>query len=74
MKDLMFHMTAMGKGKFVQHDILLGIMLTILQAVDAVYINGGNSEGFFMVAATARRQNNVVQTVLYLRVRLCKVY
>ncbi|XP_005108219.1 uncharacterized protein LOC101853644 [Aplysia californica] len=38
------------------------------KAVDAVYINGGNSEGVFMVTATARRQDNFVQTVLYLRI------
>lgn len=37
------------------------------KAVDAVYFNGGNKDGQFFVAATARRQNNVVQTVLYLR-------
>ncbi|OWF52519.1 hypothetical protein KP79_PYT06824 [Mizuhopecten yessoensis] len=37
------------------------------KAVDAVYFNGGNKDGQYMVAATARRQNNVVQTVLYLR-------
>ncbi|KAI8740892.1 CAunnamed protein product [Biomphalaria glabrata] len=38
------------------------------EAVDAVYFNGGNAQGVFMVAATARRHNNVVQTILYLRI------
>ncbi|KAL5011149.1 hypothetical protein ScPMuIL_013454 [Solemya velum] len=37
------------------------------KAVDAVYFNGGNESGQYIVAATARRQNNVVQTILYLR-------
>ncbi|KAH9500211.1 hypothetical protein Btru_077485 [Bulinus truncatus] len=37
------------------------------EAVDAVYFNGGNSQGVFIVAATARRHNNIVQTILYLR-------
>ncbi|KAK3089151.1 hypothetical protein FSP39_001292 [Pinctada imbricata] len=36
-------------------------------AVDAVYFNGGNELGYYFVAATARRQNNIVQTILYLR-------
>ncbi|CAL1532789.1 unnamed protein product [Lymnaea stagnalis] len=36
-------------------------------AVDAVYFNGGNSSGVFLVAATARRQDNIVQTILYIR-------
>eukprot|EP00105_Crassostrea_gigas_P043190 XP_019927338.1 PREDICTED: uncharacterized protein LOC105339207 isoform X2 [Crassostrea gigas] len=37
------------------------------KAVDAVYFNAGNQDGYFFVAATARRQNNRVQTLLYLR-------
>ncbi|XP_056014568.1 uncharacterized protein LOC125676912 isoform X2 [Ostrea edulis] len=37
------------------------------KAVDAVYFNGGNKDGYFLVTATARRQDNVVQTLLYLR-------
>lgn len=37
-------------------------------AVDAVYFNGGNKDGQYVVAATARRQNNIVQTILYLRI------
>nr|XP_022294324.1 uncharacterized protein LOC111104596 [Crassostrea virginica] len=37
------------------------------KAVDAVYFNAGNKDGYFFVAATARRQNNRVQTLLYLR-------
>ncbi|KAJ8314692.1 hypothetical protein KUTeg_006842, partial [Tegillarca granosa] len=37
------------------------------KAVDAVYFNGGNKDGQYIMAATARRQNNVVQTILYLR-------
>ncbi|CAG2238130.1 unnamed protein product [Mytilus edulis] len=37
-------------------------------AVDAVYFNGGNKDGQYLVAATARRQNNIVQTILYLRI------
>lgn len=37
------------------------------QAVDAVYFNGGNKDGSYMVAATARRHNNLVQTMLYIR-------
>ena len=39
-----------------------------VQAVDAVYFNGGDAEGNFMVAATARRHNNLVQTILLFRV------
>ena len=39
-----------------------------VQAVDAVYVNGGDAEGNFMVAATARRHNNLVQTILLFRV------
>ncbi|XP_059177655.1 uncharacterized protein LOC131956986 [Physella acuta] len=37
-------------------------------AVDAVYFNGGNSDGVFLVAATARRHEGIVQTILYLQV------
>ncbi|XP_061177236.1 uncharacterized protein LOC133185967 [Saccostrea echinata] len=37
------------------------------KAVDAVYFNAGNRDGYFLVTATARRQNNIVQTLLYLR-------
>ncbi|KAK3580274.1 hypothetical protein CHS0354_023512 [Potamilus streckersoni] len=37
------------------------------KAVDAVYFTGSNAEGQFLVAATARRQNNIVQTIVYLR-------
>lgn len=36
------------------------------KAVDAVYFNGGNSEGVFMVAALARRPKGVFNGVLYL--------
>ncbi|XP_076444744.1 uncharacterized protein LOC143282822 [Babylonia areolata] len=36
-------------------------------AVDAVYFNGGDAEGNYMVAATARRHNNLVQTILLFR-------
>ena len=39
-----------------------------VQAVDAVYFNGGDAEGNYMVAATARRHDNLVQTTLLLRV------
>lgn len=38
------------------------------KAVDAVYFNGANKDGFYFVAATARRHENLVQTLLYLRV------
>ncbi|KAL8588233.1 hypothetical protein ACOMHN_062090 [Nucella lapillus] len=36
-------------------------------AVDAVYFNGGDAAGNYMVAATARRHNNLVQTILLFR-------
>ncbi|KAK6170139.1 hypothetical protein SNE40_018606 [Patella caerulea] len=36
------------------------------QAVDAVYFNGGNKDGVYMVAATARRHKNLTQTILIL--------
>ncbi|XP_074660914.1 uncharacterized protein LOC141913314 [Tubulanus polymorphus] len=38
------------------------------KAVDAVYFNGGDGKGTFVVAATARRQNNLIQTILYIRI------
>ncbi|XP_067675175.1 uncharacterized protein [Haliotis asinina] len=38
------------------------------KAVDAVYFNGGNKEGYFIVTATARRHKNLVQTIVLLRV------
>jgi hypothetical protein len=40
------------------------MFLIVFQAVDAVYFNGGNKDGQYMVAATARRHNNIVQTIL----------
>ena len=40
------------------------------QAVDAVYFNGSNRDGVFLVAATARRHQGLVQTLLYVRVSL----
>ncbi|KAK7107098.1 uncharacterized protein [Littorina saxatilis] len=36
-------------------------------AVDAVYFNGGDADGNYMVAATARRHDNLVQTILLFR-------
>ncbi|ESO93220.1 hypothetical protein LOTGIDRAFT_119476 [Lottia gigantea] len=36
-------------------------------AVDAVYFNGGSKDGVYMVLATARRHNNLTQTILILR-------
>ena len=44
--------------------------LLLAQAVDAVYLTGSNKEGQFLVTATARRHNNHVQTIVYLRVSL----
>lgn len=38
------------------------------KAVDAVYFTGSNDHGCYIVAATARRQKNIVQTLLYLKV------
>ena len=38
------------------------------KAVDAVYFNGANQDGCFFVGATSRRQGDLVQTLLYLRV------
>ena len=38
------------------------------QAVDAVYFNGGNKEGYYCVFATARRHKGLVQTLLFIRV------
>ncbi|XP_064628452.1 uncharacterized protein LOC135488020 [Lineus longissimus] len=37
------------------------------KAVDAVYFNGGNANDDFFVTATARRHDNLVQTILMLR-------
>jgi len=37
------------------------------KAVDAVYFNGASSNGTYFVAATARRHENLVQTILYIR-------
>ncbi|XP_060593544.1 uncharacterized protein LOC132748017 [Ruditapes philippinarum] len=37
------------------------------KAVDAVYLTGSNKEGQFLVTATARRHDNHVQTIVYLR-------
>ncbi|KAL4233769.1 hypothetical protein ACF0H5_008447 [Mactra antiquata] len=37
------------------------------KAVDAVYLTGSNKEGQFLVTATARRHNNHIQTIVYLR-------
>ncbi|XP_064594937.1 uncharacterized protein LOC135461674 isoform X2 [Liolophura sinensis] len=37
-------------------------------AVDAVYFNGGDRNGTYLVAATARRHNNIVQTILLIRI------
>jgi len=44
------------------------------QAVDAVYFNGGSPSGQFFVAATARRHNGFVQTLLYIRVTAFWIY
>ncbi|ELU09306.1 hypothetical protein CAPTEDRAFT_151881 [Capitella teleta] len=38
------------------------------KSVDAVYFNAANEQGFYFVAATARRQEGLVQTLLYIRV------
>ena len=40
------------------------------KAVDAVYFNGANKEGYFFVGATARRHEKLTQTLLYIRVTL----
>ncbi|GFO33376.1 hypothetical protein PoB_005988100 [Plakobranchus ocellatus] len=40
---------------------------TYYLAVDAVYFNGVNEDGAFIVAATARRPENFVNTVLFLQ-------
>ena len=45
----------------------------MVQAVDAVYFNGGDEKGNFMVAATARRQDNLIQTILLYRVGLTTI-
>ncbi|XP_052807198.1 uncharacterized protein LOC128236389 [Mya arenaria] len=37
------------------------------KAVDAVYLTGSNKNGQFMVTATARRHDNHVQTIVFLR-------
>ncbi|XP_045197866.2 uncharacterized protein LOC123552343 [Mercenaria mercenaria] len=37
------------------------------KAVDAVYLTGSNKKGQFLVTATARRHNNHVQTIVFLR-------
>jgi hypothetical protein len=38
------------------------------KAVDAVYFNGANQDGWYFVAATARRHEGLVQTLLYIRI------
>ena len=38
------------------------------EAVDAVYFNGANKEGYFFVGATARRHEKLTQTLLFIRV------
>ena len=43
-------------------------------AVDAVYFNGGNEEGYYFVGATARRHNKLLQTLLYIRVPGIYIY
>ena len=42
--------------------------LLYFQAVDAVYFNGTNKEGYYFVGATARRHEKLTQTLLYIRV------
>jgi len=37
-----------------------------------VYFNGASASGQYFVAATARRHNGLVQTLLYIRVSICK--
>lgn len=44
-----------------------------LQAVDAVYFSSANKDGYYLVTATARRQNGMIQVLTYLRVRVATV-
>lgn len=37
------------------------------KAVDAVYFNGASKDGCYFVGATARRHDNLIQTLLYIR-------
>ncbi|KAL7641049.1 UNVERIFIED_CONTAM: hypothetical protein RMT77_008186 [Armadillidium vulgare] len=38
------------------------------KAIDAVYFNAGNRDGYYMVMATARRPKSVINGLLYLRI------
>ncbi|KAB7505170.1 hypothetical protein Anas_01790 [Armadillidium nasatum] len=38
------------------------------KAIDAVYFNAGNRDGYYMVMATARRPKGVINGLLYLRI------
>lgn len=48
--------------------LITSIVLLFKQAVDAVYFNGGSKDGCYFVGATARRHDNLIQTLLYIRV------
>ena len=49
-------------------------MIYYFQAVDAVYFCQSNAEGFYLVTATARRQNGMIQILTYLRVSLFSLF
>lgn len=38
------------------------------QAIDAVYFQGGNKDGVYFVAATARRPHHVINGFVFLKV------
>lgn len=40
-----------------------------LKAIDAVYFNSASKDGQYLVGATARRPNGVINGFLYIRVR-----
>ena len=52
-------------------DFLKGLQfLTCMKGIDAVYFNGANKEGAYIVTALARRPRGVFNTMLYLRVSI----
>jgi len=43
---------------------------SVSQAIDAVYFQGGNKDGAYFVTALARRPHRVVNSFIFLRVRI----
>lgn len=57
-----------SKSNIEQMEIIQPLSEQYPKAVDAVYFNGSNSSGFYLVAAIARRHQNINQTVFILHV------